>query len=191
MMKFANEDDLRSWLSEEKWVPYDRPDLHPSWPDGRNVTRWIEMGYGSLDDAARRNAHLIQCTDDSPCNRRECDDCFRRHGGDPDSVRTESRVCRDCGRHEDEIAHPTNPDACPACDGPLVNEDRTTSKFGDRVKIAPHTDYWMRGDRYGVVVHGSLPCSHTLVVLSPSKERVWLNEHDFEVVSYTEGKVRS
>lgn len=49
---------LREWLEAEVWVPYNP--ATEAWP-GRDVTRWILHGYGSIEDAVntyRRHGHL-------------------------------------------------------------------------------------------------------------------------------------
>lgn len=41
-------------------------------------------------------------------------------------------------------------------DRPLTGYDGRTYAVGDRVEISPHTDQWMRGARFGVVVRTSI-----------------------------------
>lgn len=45
---------------------------------------------------------VVPCTTANPCNRRACDDCFRRYGGDPDKVPACTAFGKGCGGTLDE-----------------------------------------------------------------------------------------
>lgn len=60
--------------------------------------------------------------------------------------------------HNDErdyAEESANANACPACYGgcPECTPTVSAPTVGDRVAVAPHTDAFMQGDRYGVVTN--------------------------------------